>query len=41
MPKIKLILSWVFVISALGWGVYRSAVKAAPLFQQAPASSAR
>ena len=37
----KLILAWLFVISALGWGVYRSAVKAAPLFQQAPANSTR
>lgn len=37
----KLILVWLFVISALGWGVYRSAIKAAPLFHQAPANSPR
>jgi hypothetical protein len=29
----KLILSWLFVICALGWGVKKSAQKAAPLFQ--------
>jgi hypothetical protein len=37
----KLILAWLFVISALGWGVYRSAVKSAPLFKQTADSSTR
>ena len=31
----KLILAWVFVATALGWGVYRTAIASRPLFQQA------
>lgn len=29
----KLIFAWLFVITALGWGVQKSVRKAAPLFQ--------
>ncbi len=29
---IKLALSWLWVAIPLGWGVYQSAVKSAPLF---------
>jgi len=29
----KLILAWLFVVVALGWGVQKSVRKAAPLFQ--------
>ncbi len=28
----KLVLAWLFVISALGWGVMKSVQKARPLF---------
>jgi hypothetical protein len=33
----KLIFAWLFVTAALGWGVLKSARKAAPLFQSHPA----
>lgn len=33
----KLIFAWLFVTTALGWGVLKSARKAAPLFQSPPA----
>ena len=33
---LKLIIAWMLVILPLGWGVYKSAVKSKPLFQQAP-----
>ena len=33
----KLICAWLFVATALGWGVLKSARKAAPLFQSSPA----
>ena len=29
----KFIFAWLFVITALGWGVLKSARKAAPLFK--------
>ena len=35
----KLFLSWLFVISALGWGVLKSVQKAAPLFQSSQTRS--
>jgi hypothetical protein len=34
---LKLLIAWLVVILPLGWGVYKSAVKSKPLFQQAPA----
>jgi hypothetical protein len=36
----KLLFAWLFVITALGWGVLKSVQKAAPLFQQAAAPAA-
>lgn len=33
----KLLFAWLFVSVALGWGVLKSARKAAPLFQSHPA----
>ena len=35
----KLVLSWIVVILALGWGVTKTAQKAAPLFKS-PAAKA-
>jgi len=37
----KLIIAWMAVILPLSWGVYKSAVKSGPLFQQAPAAPTR
>lgn len=33
---LKLIVAWLLVILPLGWGVYKSAMKSKPLFEQAP-----
>jgi hypothetical protein len=33
---LKLVIAWLAVILPLGWGVYKSAVKSKPLFQQTP-----
>lgn len=38
---IKATVFWLAVILPLGWGVYKSASKSRPLFQQAPASTTR
>ena len=35
----KLFLSWIVVIVALGWGVMKTSQKAAPLFQAPAAKS--
>ncbi len=37
----KLIFFWLMVAAPLGWGVYQSAKKSLPLFQQAPAPAPR
>jgi len=33
---LKLLIAWLAVILPLGWGVYQSALKSRPLFQQNP-----
>lgn len=33
---LKFIIAWLAVILPLGWGVYQSALKSRPLFQQNP-----
>ena len=40
-PAPKLLIAWLAVILPLGWGVYKSAIKSRPLFQQSPAQGAR
>ena len=40
-PVLKLFIAWIAVILPLGWGVYKSAIKSRPLFQQGPAQGVR
>lgn len=35
MKTIQLVLAWVWIFVPLAWGVYSSALKAAPLFKGA------
>jgi hypothetical protein len=40
MKTLKLVFAWVWIAVPLAWGIYSSALKAAPLFQRGAAASA-